>query len=200
MQNLLERLLVAPAVVLFAVAPLLSPASAPLQNPHPPILRVSTSKLIMFSCIRFICWQLMKNGHQSLLVSQAVVFPTLALLTPVSHQVPHCRSTAHTQAELVITKNHGWFHASGTTVDILCKNCYARTSCMAHKLMASQSTLLCLCMSCLTLTLMSKRSWKLPLTKKNMGKMPSPGSVPNYRHLHCPGKCLAFTWWWLITG
>ena len=48
MKNLHQRVLVVSAAVVAALAPVLSPASDPLQNPLSPILRLSTSKLIMF--------------------------------------------------------------------------------------------------------------------------------------------------------
>ena len=48
MSKLLQGLLVASAVVLAAMAPLLSTTGDPLQNPLPPILRESTCKIIMF--------------------------------------------------------------------------------------------------------------------------------------------------------
>ena len=80
---------------------------------------------ILWSCIH------LKNWPQSLLASQAVAFPTLALLPPSPHRVPRCRSPDHTHPECVITKNHQWFHESDSHADTQCQNCFK--DCLWHQ-------------------------------------------------------------------
>ena len=107
MKNLHQLLLVASAVAVAPVAPFLSHASDPQQNPLPPILKavnIKTHHVSHVSC-HFLC-QLLKKLHQSLLSSLAVALPMMAPLPLAPHRVPHCRSPDCTHPELVITKNH----------------------------------------------------------------------------------------------
>ena len=124
MQNVLQWLLGKLALVLPAWAPILSLAIALLQCPFPPILRVSTSKLIMFLINQV---PLLTNDEKwaSTIVGCASfgVFhvgathscppPSDPLKIPLLHPPWACHH-----------QNHCWCHASDSTICIQRKICF----------------------------------------------------------------------------